>query len=107
MGIFLLLIVFVIIIYVCNWIIQKNSEIYIYLIVFDILYNKVGLLLGILFKLKSGKVNLYFDYRIKVVIEFYNVGKVKYILVSGDNWRNSYNELEEMKKVFIVVGIFD
>lgn len=51
----------------------------------DIPYNKVGLLLGTSPKLKSGKANLYFDYRIKAATELYNAGKVKYILVSGDN----------------------
>ena len=64
MGIPLLLIVLVITIYVCNRTIQKNSETYIYSTVSDIPYNKVGLLLGTSPKLKSGKANLYFDYKI-------------------------------------------
>lgn len=107
MGIPLLLIVLMITIYVCNRTIQKNSETYIYSTVSDIPYNKVGLLLGTSPKLKSGKANLYFDYRIKAATELYNAGKVKYILVSGDNRRNSYNEPEEMKKALIAVGIPD
>ena len=106
-GIPLLLIVLVITIYVCNRTIQKNSETYIYSTVSDIPYNKVGLLLGTSPKLKSGKANLYFDYRIKAATELYNAGKVKYILVSGDNRRNSYNEPEEMKKALIAAGIPD
>jgi SanA protein len=97
----------VITIYVCNRTIQKNSETYIYSTVSDIPYNKVGLLLGTSPKLKSGKANLYFDYRIKAATELYNAGKVKYILVSGDNRRNSYNEPEEMKKALIAAGIPD
>ena len=68
MGIPLLLIVLVITIYVCNRTIQKNSETYIYSTVSDIPYNKVGLLLGTSPKLKSGKANLYFDYRIKAAV---------------------------------------
>lgn len=107
MGIPLLLIVLVITIYVCNRTIQKNSETYIYSTVSDIPYNKVGLLLGTSPKLKSGKANLYFDYRIKAATELYNAGKVKYILVSGDNRKNSYNEPEEMKKALIAAGIPD
>ena len=75
MGIPLLLIVLVITIYVCNRTIQKNSETYIYSTVSDIPYNKVGLLLGTSPKLKSGKANLYFDYRIKAATELYNAGK--------------------------------
>lgn len=56
-------------------------------------------------KLKNGKNNLYFDYRIKAATELYNAGKIKYILVSGDNRRNDYNEPEEMKQALIATGI--
>ncbi|MCM0340874.1 YdcF family protein [Bacteroides fragilis] len=101
----LLLTVLVITIYVCNRTIQKNSEAYLYSTVSDIPYNKVGLLLGTSPKLKNGKNNLYFDYRIKAATELYNTGKIKYILVSGDNRRNDYNEPEEMKQALIATGI--
>ncbi|MCF2689700.1 YdcF family protein, partial [Bacteroides fragilis] len=90
---------------VCNRTIQKNSEAYLYSTVSDIPYNKVGLLLGTSPKLKNGKNNLYFDYRIKAATELYNAGKIKYILVSGDNRRNDYNEPEEMKQALIATGI--
>ena len=80
MGIPLLLIVLVITIYVCNRTIQKNSETYIYSTVSDIPYNKVGLLLGTSPKLKSGKANLYFDYRIKAATELYKAGIRTHIL---------------------------
>lgn len=56
-------------------------------------------------KLKNGKNNLYFDYRIKAATELYSAGKIKYILVSGDNRRNDYNEPEEMKQALIATGI--
>lgn len=56
-------------------------------------------------KLKNGKNNLYFDYRIKAATELYNAGKIKYILVSGDNRRNDYNEPEEMKQALIATGV--
>ena len=101
----LLLTVLVITIYVCNRTLQKNIEAYIYSTVSDIPYNKVGLLLGTSPKLKNGKNNLYFDYRIKAATELYNAGKIKYILVSGDNRRNDYNEPEEMKQALIATGI--
>ena len=55
--------------------------------------------------MKNGKNNLYFDYRIKAATELYNAGKIKYILVSGDNRRNDYNEPEEMKQALIATGI--
>lgn len=67
--------------------------------------NNVGLLLGTSPKLKNGKNNLYFDYRITATEELYKAGKIKYILISGDNCKESYNEPEEMKKALMEEGI--
>lgn len=60
--------------------------------------NKVGLLLGTAPVLKSGRNNSYFDYRIEAAVELYKSGKIKYILISGDNRRLDYNEPLEMRK---------
>jgi SanA protein len=43
--------------------------------------------------------------RVKAVVALYNGGKVKHVLVSGDNGRQQYNEPEEMKRQLIVAGI--
>lgn len=63
--------------------------------------NEVGLLLGTSPVLKSRRANLYFDYRIDAATQLYRAGKIKYILISGDNRRNNYNEPEEMKKALL------
>ena len=47
--------------------------------------NKVGLLLGTSKYVRNGYKNLYYTYRINAAIELYNAGKIKYILISGDN----------------------
>jgi SanA protein len=90
---------------VCNRTIKKHTSAQIYSEVITIPQNNVGLLLGTSPKLKNGNNNLYFDYRILAVIELYKAGKIKYILISGDNRREDYNEPEEMKKALMQKGI--
>lgn len=90
---------------VCNQTIKKHTAAQIYNEVITIPQNKVGLLLGTSPKLKNGNNNLYFDYRILAAVELYKAGKIKYILISGDNRREEYNEPEEMKKAFMQKGV--
>lgn len=90
---------------VCNQTIKKHTAAQIYNEVITIPQNKVGLLLGTSPKLKNGNNNLYFDYRILAAVELYKAGKIKYILISGDNRKEDYNEPEEMKKALMQKGI--
>jgi len=71
----------------------------------DIPKNKVGLLLGTRKILPNGYQNRYFKYRIEAAVKLYRAGKIKYILVSGDNSRKDYNETEDMKNDLIAKGI--
>ena len=66
---------------------------------------EVGLLLGTNPYLKNGQPNKYFLYRIEAAVALYKAGKIEYILVSGDNHRNDYNEPEEMKQALMARGI--
>jgi len=95
----------VISILVCNRTIKKHTVSKLYTEVNTIPSNNVGLLLGTSPKLKNGNNNLYFDYRILATVELYKAGKIKYILISGDNRKEDYNEPEEMKKALIQKGI--
>lgn len=90
---------------VCNQTIKKHTAAQIYNEVITIPQNKVGLLLGTSPKLKNGNNNPYFDYRILAAVELYKAGKIKYILISGDNRREDYNEPEEMKKALMQKGV--
>ena len=76
---------------------KKTSE-KIYTQVNKIPPNKVGLLLGTSKYLSSGHINLYYKYRIEAVTKLYRSGKIKFILISGDNGSKSYNEPELMKQ---------
>ena len=59
--------------------------------------EKVGLLLGTSKILKSGWKNLYFFNRIDAAEQLYKSGKIKYILISGDNSTKDYSEPEDMQ----------
>lgn len=50
-------------------------------------------------------LNPYFTYRMEAAAELYHAGKVKHLLLSGDNSRHGYNEPEDMKKALIARGV--
>lgn len=66
---------------------------------------KTGLLLGTSKYLKSGHVNRYFSHRIEAASELFNAGKIRYIIISGDNGRSSYDEPTDMKNELIKNGV--
>lgn len=68
-------------------------------------YNKVGLLLGTSPRVKGGRSNPYFNNRINAAVALYEAGKIKYILISGDNRRHNYNEPQAMKDSLIKRGV--
>ena len=92
-------------IYICNTVIIRNADDKLYTSTENIPYNEVGLLLGTSPYLKNGNPNNYFNYRIDAATELYKSGKIKYILISGDNRKNDYNEPEEMKSRLIEAGV--
>jgi SanA protein len=92
-------------IYFSNKIIQWTSQDYIYSDISRIPYNKVALVLGTSKKLKSGYDNYYFTYRINAAVALYKAGKIKYIIVSGDNHIADYDEPNDMKQALIAQGI--
>lgn len=90
---------------VCNRKVKGYADSKTYTEVIAIPHNDVGLLLGTSPKLKNGNNNLYFDYRILAAAELYKAGKIRYILISGDNRKKDYNEPEEMKKALMQKGV--
>ena len=67
--------------------------------------NEVGLLLGTGPQTRTGKTNSYFLHRIDAAEALYKVGKIKYILISGDNSRKDYSEPDVMRDSLIARGI--
>lgn len=81
------------------------SKKYIYYSIEKIPYNDVALVLGTSKYLHNGKINMYFKFRMDAAYELYKSGKVKYILVSGDNRYRSYNEPRQMRLDLIKLGV--
>lgn len=90
---------------VCNRLIDKNADGKVFNPSDPIPYNRTGLVLGTTPKLRDGRTNLYFEYRMDAAAALYKEGKVKYLIISGDNHRNDYNEPEEMKKALLGRGV--
>ncbi|WP_294677000.1 ElyC/SanA/YdcF family protein [uncultured Fluviicola sp.] len=88
-----------------NWAIESNAEGKIFDKVSNCPKVKVALVLGTSRTNKQGNDNLYFSYRIKAAVELYRAGKVKYILVSGDNSIATYDEPTDMKNALVAAGI--
>lgn len=67
--------------------------------------KRTALVLGTSKYLTNGRINLYYKYRIDAVVALYKQGKVKFILISGDNGTRQYNEPISMKNDLIAAGI--
>ena len=94
-----------IILVVCNNIIEKASKNKTFWSASEIPKNKVGLVLGTSSKLVGGGPNPYYTNRIKATLELYKAGKIDFVLVSGDNSTQYYNEPTVFKKDLIKGGI--
>lgn len=66
---------------------------------------KVGLVLGCVPMITENRPNLYFRHRIRAATELYFSGKIRYLLVSGDNHRQGYDEPASMKEALIASGV--
>lgn len=67
--------------------------------------RKVALVLGTSRYQVGGGTNLYFSGRMEAVAELYHKGKVKHIIVSGDNETEYYNEPVEMREALMELKV--
>jgi len=65
----------------------------------------VGLVLGAAPIGPEGGPNRYFEYRLDAAAALWRAGKVKYLLVSGDNSRSDYDEPSAMRAGLIARGV--
>jgi SanA protein len=92
-------------IFLCNKIIRDTAAGKLYSDTRSIPCNKVGLLLGTSKRLTSGYPNLYYNYRIEAATRLLKEGKIKYLIISGDNSRKEYSEPEDMRADLMATGI--
>jgi SanA protein len=65
----------------------------------------VGLVLGCSRLLKDGRRNSFFDNRIEAAARLIRTGKIRYIVVSGDNHVRGYDEPKDMKDSLVQAGV--
>lgn len=68
---------------------------------------EVGIVLGTSKETAAGNPNQYFKRRIAAASELYHAGKVRRLLLSGDNSSAGYNEPEDMRRALLAKGVPD
>jgi SanA protein len=95
--------VFLLVMLCDRWVVWSTSK-QIYSEVNEIPENEIGLVLGTIKNVKGGP-NPFFSSRIKAAAELFKAGKIKHIIVSGDNHTLTYDEPSDMKDALIAEGV--
>lgn len=85
--------------------VTKTGKKYSFDSVTTIPHNHCAVVLGTNKYISTGKVNLYYTYRIHSAVLLYKNKKADYIIVSGDNRHRSYNEPLSMYNDLVEAGI--
>ncbi|RFS16735.1 vancomycin high temperature exclusion protein [Emticicia sp. C21] len=104
-SLLVLLILSITSIFICDGIIKDNAQGKLYSNVNDIPFRKVGLLLGTSRNSKLGGFNPYYFNRINAAADLLKAGKIKYLVISGDNSKKDYNEPEMMREDLLRTGV--
>ena len=67
--------------------------------------KRAALLLGTSKYIAKGKINYFYRYRIDAAVALWKAGKVRAIVVSGDNGTRYYNETRAMYRDLIKAGV--
>ncbi len=89
----------------CNlWVVYCTRE-FNYFSIENLPSNDVALVLGTSRNTEKGKENLFFKYRMEATARLFKVGKIKYIILSGNNDSRYYNEPLDMQKALLNLGV--
>ena len=88
-----------------NWWVVRTTEGQIYFSIHALPANDVGLVLGTSKFVRTGKENLFFRYRMEATARLWKEGKVKYLILSGNNDSEYYNEPADMQQALVRLGI--
>lgn len=87
--------------------IEYNTRTQLYSDIQQLPKRPLGLVLGTSPWQRSGDPNLFFQTRMQAAADLYHAGKVKALLVSGDNRHVEYNEPIEMRNALIELNVPD
>ena len=106
-GFAIMLLACVALLFICNLLVVNNARGKTFSEIDSIKYNKVGLLLGTTPQARLTKVtNYFFIYRIDAAEQLYKAGKIRKILISGDeNSLDGVNEPECMRDSLVARGV--
>ena len=106
-GFAIMLLACVALLFICNLLVVNNARGKAFSEIDSIKYNKVGLLLGTTPQARLTKVtNYFFIYRIDAAEQLYKAGKIRKILISGDeNSLDGVNEPECMRDSLVARGV--
>lgn len=93
--------------FTCNYLVSSNAEGRLYTDVDSVPQSEFGLLLGTTPQTRIGhRPNQFFQFRIEAAEKLYKAGKIKSILISGDeNSLDGVNEVECMRDSLVARGI--
>jgi SanA protein len=89
----------------CNLLITTSTSSRVYTDASGLPSNDVGLVLGSGPPGHPGYFNPHFKARTEAAAYLYRTGKVKHLLLSGDNSRPGYNEPADMKDALVKMGV--
>lgn len=105
-SVFLVVLILVVLMVIgFNYLVSSHTRAFVTNDIHAIDETKVAVLLGTSRYLSNGSKNSYFEYRMDAAARLYKAGKVKYILVSGDNRKKNYNEPVAMQKALMERGV--
>ena len=90
----------------CNYWVVSSTRHQIFSDLSLVPYRKVGIVLGAN-KVWRKEENPFFKYRMEAAVALFNAGKIKHLIVSGDNHVSSYDEPTDMKNELIKLGVPD
>lgn len=93
------------ILWACDWWIDQAAAPYTTDRIDAVPPADVALVLGTAPRVAGQRRNLYFEYRLDAAAELQKAGKVKYLLVSGDNREHDYDEPTAMRDGLIARGV--
>jgi SanA protein len=93
--------------FIAHRVIAKSVENQLFTDVNKVPFCKTALLLGTNPKTRGNRLNLFFQFRMEAIAKLYKAGKIKYVIVSGDNSRSKYNETDEMRAYLVGLGMPD
>ena len=93
------------IVFGCEWWIAKRAEGRCLNDVNAMLEAPVAVVLGTSARLADGRANLFFLPRMEAAAALFKAGRVKALIVSGDNGTQGYDEPTDMKRVLMQMGL--